>query len=45
MKIVAISFGSPRQVEWRGRFIHTSIFKVPVTGRAHAARLNMQCDQ
>jgi MOSC domain-containing protein YiiM len=45
MKIVAISVGGPRQLEWRGRVIHTSIFKTPVASRVHVTRLNIEGDQ
>jgi MOSC domain-containing protein YiiM len=45
MKIVSISVGGPRQVEWRGRSVETSIFKAPVAGRVHVGRLNIEGDQ
>ena len=45
MKLVAISVGGPREVEWRGRSIQTSIFKTPVSRRVHVARGNVEGDQ
>jgi MOSC domain-containing protein YiiM len=45
VKIVAVSVGGPRQVEWRGRTVETSIFKTPVTGRVRVSRLNVEGDQ
>jgi MOSC domain-containing protein YiiM len=45
MKIVAISVGGPRQVEWRGRVVQTSIFKAPMAGRVRVERLNIEGDQ
>ena len=37
--------GGPRQVEWRGDIVTTSIFKDPVTGRVRLDRLNLAGDQ
>jgi MOSC domain-containing protein YiiM len=45
MKLVAISVGKPRDVQWRGRSVETSIFKTPVSGRVHVARGNVEGDQ
>lgn len=45
MKLVAISVGGPRDVEWRGRGIRTSIFKSPISGRVRVARGNVEGDQ
>jgi MOSC domain-containing protein YiiM len=45
MKIVSICVGGPRQFDWRGRKVETSIFKTPVTGRVHVGRLNIDGDQ
>jgi MOSC domain-containing protein YiiM len=44
-KLVAVSVGLPREVEWRGRFVRTSIFKTPVTRRVRVGRLNVEGDQ
>ena len=45
MKIVAISVGRPRDVQWRGRTVQTSIFKTPVSHRVHVAHGNIEGDQ
>jgi len=45
MKILSICVGGPRQLEWRGRTIETSIFKTPVAGRVHVGRLNIEGDK
>lgn len=45
MKIVAISVGRPREVQWRGRSVQTSIFKTPVSHRVHVTRANIHGDQ
>src|ERR1700758_620165 len=44
-KLVAISVGKPREVQWRGRGVETSIFKTPVSGRVRVRRLNVDGDQ
>jgi MOSC domain-containing protein YiiM len=44
-KLVAISVGKPREVQWRGRGVETSIFKTPVSGRVRVKRLNVDGDQ
>ena len=45
MKLVAISVGRPRDVQWRGRNAQTSIYKTPVSGRVHVTRDNVEGDQ
>src|SRR5215471_6236125 len=45
MKVVAISVGRPKEVDWRGRSVQTSIFKTPVSGRVHVTRLNIDGDE
>ena len=45
MKLLSINVGLPREVEWRGKFVRTSIFKAPVSGRVRVMRLNLQGDQ
>ena len=45
MKLLSINVGLPREVEWRGKFVRTSIFKAPVPGRVRVMRLNLQGDQ
>ncbi len=45
MKLVAVSVGRPRDVQWRGRNAQTSIYKTPVSGRVHVTRDNVEGDQ
>jgi MOSC domain-containing protein YiiM len=45
MKLVAISVGRPREVQWHGRSVQTSIFKNPVSGRVHVTRFNVDGDE
>jgi len=45
MKLAAICVGRPKEVQWRGRNVQTSIFKTPVSGRVHVTRVNIEGDQ
>src|ERR1700686_3836447 len=45
MKLVAISVGGPREVQWRGRSVQTSIFKTPVSRRVHVTTGNIEGDR
>lgn len=45
MRIVSISVGRPREIQWRGKTVTTSIFKTPVSGRVLVKRLNVDGDQ
>jgi MOSC domain-containing protein YiiM len=45
MKLVSINVGLPRQVEWRGKIVLTSIFKTPISGRACIEKLNLAGDR
>src|SRR6266849_9027002 len=45
MKVVSINAGLPREVEWRGKSVRTSIFKQPVAGRVRVERLNVEGDR
>ena len=45
MKVVAVSVGRPREIEWRGRRVETSIFKTPVAGRVRVGRLDLEGDE
>ena len=44
MKIVSVNVGLPREVEWRGEMVRTSIFKAPVPGRVRVTELNVEGD-
>lgn len=45
MRILSLNVGKPREVEWQGRTVLTSIYKSPVAGRVHVDRLNVEGDQ
>jgi MOSC domain-containing protein YiiM len=45
MKILSVNVGLPREVQWHGRTIRTSIFKSPVAGRVPVRKLNLDGDQ
>jgi MOSC domain-containing protein YiiM len=45
MKLLSVNAGRPREVDWRGKAVRTSIFKSPVTGRVRVARLNIEGDE
>ena len=45
MKLLSVNVGLPREVEWRGRHVMTSIWKAPVAGRVRAERLNLDGDR
>ena len=43
--VLSVNAGLPREVEWRGKAVLTSIFKEPVAGRVRVGRLNIQGDR
>ena len=45
MRIDSLSVGLPREVEWRGRTVLTSIFKAPVDRRLRVTTLNFEGDE
>lgn len=45
MHVISMNAGLPRNVEWRGRIVQTSIFKESVAGRVTVRRLNMDGDR
>ena len=45
MKVLSVNVGLPREVDWRGKTVRTSIFKAPVPGRVRVTLLNVQGDQ
>jgi ferredoxin-NADP reductase/MOSC domain-containing protein YiiM/ferredoxin len=44
MKVVSINVSLPKEIEWKGRTVSTSIFKRPVDGRVVVRRLNLDGD-
>jgi MOSC domain-containing protein YiiM len=45
VKLLSVNAGLPREVEWRGKVVLTSIFKTPVLGRVRVTRLNILGDR
>ena len=45
MKLLSVNVSLPREVEWKGRIVRTSIFKAPVSGRVRVRKLNVDGDQ
>jgi MOSC domain-containing protein YiiM len=45
MKLLSVNVGLPREIEWKGKIVRTSIFKAPVPGRVRVAKLNLEGDQ
>jgi MOSC domain-containing protein YiiM/ferredoxin-NADP reductase len=43
-RLVSLNVGLPRDVEWRGKTVHTGIWKSPADGRRHVSRLNVEGD-
>jgi MOSC domain-containing protein YiiM len=44
MHVVSLNVGGPREVEWRGRLVRTSIWKEPVQGPVRVTSLNLDGD-
>ena len=45
MKILSVNVGGPREVEWKGKLIRTSIFKSPQNGSVKVFKLNLEGDK
>src|SRR3954453_15871057 len=45
LKVVSLNVGLPREVEWEGETVLTSIFKEPVERRLRVSRLNFEGDE
>jgi ferredoxin-NADP reductase/MOSC domain-containing protein YiiM/ferredoxin len=43
-RLLSVNVGLPRDIEWKGRTVHTGIWKYPVPGRCRVARLNLDGD-
>jgi ferredoxin-NADP reductase/MOSC domain-containing protein YiiM len=43
-QLVSVNVGLPRDIEWRGRTVHTGIWKNPMAGRCRVGRLNLDGD-
>jgi MOSC domain-containing protein YiiM len=44
MRVISVNVGRPREVEWHGRKVLTSIWKSPVTGPVRVTALNLDGD-
>jgi ferredoxin-NADP reductase/MOSC domain-containing protein YiiM len=43
-RLLSVNVGLPRDIAWRGRTVHTAIWKEPVRGRCQVGRLNLDGD-
>jgi MOSC domain-containing protein YiiM/ferredoxin-NADP reductase len=43
-QLLSVNVGLPRDIEWKGRTVHTGIWKEPVRGRCRVGRLNLERD-
>src|SRR6201986_2069997 len=43
-RLLSVNIGMPRDIEWKGRTVHTAIWKDPVRGRCRVGRLNLDGD-
>lgn len=43
-RLLSVNVGLPRDIEWKGRSVHTGIWKAPVQGRCFARRLGLDGD-
>jgi MOSC domain-containing protein YiiM len=45
MKLLSVNVGLPREIEWKGKLVRTSIFKTAVRSRVRVGQLNLEGDQ
>jgi ferredoxin-NADP reductase/MOSC domain-containing protein YiiM len=43
-RLLSVNVGLPQDIEWKGRTVHTGIWKNPVGGRCRVGRLNLDGD-
>ena len=43
-RLLSVNVGLPRDIEWKGRTVHTAVWKNPVLGRCRVGRLNLDGD-
>jgi ferredoxin-NADP reductase/MOSC domain-containing protein YiiM len=43
-RLLSVNVGLPRDIAWKGRTVHTAIWKEPVQGRCRVRRLNLDGD-
>jgi MOSC domain-containing protein YiiM/ferredoxin-NADP reductase/ferredoxin len=44
-RLLSVNVGLPRDIAWKGRTVHTAIWKDPVAGRCRVGRLNLDGDE
>jgi len=44
-RLLSVNVGLPRDIVWKGRTVHTGVWKNPVTGRCRVGRLNLEGDR
>jgi MOSC domain-containing protein YiiM len=45
VNLISVNVGLPREIDWRGRKVRTSIWKTAVEGRVRVNRLNLEGDR
>jgi len=45
MRLISVNVGRPREVDWHGRVVRTSIWKSPVDGRVRVGTLDLDGDE
>jgi ferredoxin-NADP reductase/MOSC domain-containing protein YiiM/ferredoxin len=43
-RLLSVNIGLPRDIAWKGRIVHTGIWKDPIAGRCRVGRLNLEGD-
>jgi len=43
-RLLSVNVGLPRDIDWKGRTVHTGIWKDPIGGRCRVRRLNLDGD-
>jgi ferredoxin-NADP reductase/MOSC domain-containing protein YiiM len=43
-RLLSVNIGLPRDIAWKGRTVHTAVWKDPVCGRCRVGRLNLEGD-
>ena len=43
-RLLSVNVGLPRDIEWKGRTVHTGIWRNSVRGRCRVGRLNLDGD-
>src|SRR3546814_3335674 len=44
-RLLSVNVGLPRDIAWRGKIVHTAVWKDPVQGRRMVRRLNIEGDR